>query len=656
MSTGRADSLAPIDVRERVATARTVLVRAVVGDRLGLVVFLGTLLAVGVTWRVGVFINDNYTLANALVALADGSFVVDEAVYGTLEAPGMNVHDGRLYGRNYGQVAFAVPLLWGLRAVTAVADLGLVFATAWSLLLLAFAVQIGPLTGRESLCATAGAVLALAVFAANAALAEPIPARLTALAALQLGTVLATALVATTVYRLLARMHDRRLGVAAAAVSVFATPVGFWAAIPKRHVTVTALLAGVVYAFYRSRSAGDGADERDGLLSPTGFRALAYALVGLYTWVHAGEAFAVFLALVAVDLPTAPSNDRRTLAVVATAFAASLAPFFATNAAISGDPVRPPRMLSEFAVSTDGGAFGGSGGGGGGGGGGVASDGSAPLLPAPVRTIVATAAERSGLIFGPFVAGAKAVVSDPESLYRTFVRAGYDGYIGARDNDQAINLSVLESAPVLAGVGALVATGGRRATAAVRRSDGLTVGDRLRRSVRAARTSPAAATDAFVALVAVLFTLIYIPRLPLFAQVTVRYLLPVYVLAVYALARQPWMRRVLAERGRAALWSYLGGVLLGAQLIFVAVTVGSFGRGGAFQLHAVVGLVVGAAFAVSALGSALDERVDSVTAVVGGLAAALGTDLALLSAFVYFRYGPHVLPVADWLADLLASA
>jgi len=656
MSTGRVGSSAPVDARERLAAARTALVRAVVGDRLGLAVFLGTLLAVGATWRVGVFINDNYTLANALVALVDGSLVVDEAAYGSLESPGMQVYDGRLYGRNYGQVALAVALLWALRAATAVADPGLVFAAAWSLLLLAFAVQVGRLTGREPLCATAGAGLALAVFAANAALAAPIPARLVPLAALQLGTVLATAVVATTVYRLLTRLHDRRFGVAAAVVSVLATPVVFWAAIPKRHVTVTALLVSVVYAFYRSRSASDDADGRDAVLTSTGFRALAYALVGLCTWVHAGEAFVVFVALVAVDLPTAPSNDRRTIAVVGAAFTASLVPFFVTNALISGDPIRPPRMLSEFAVSTDRGAFGGAGGGGGGGPGGATSGGSAPLLPAPVRVVVATAAERAGLLFGPFVAGAKSAVADPESLYRTFVRAGYDGYIGQRDNDQAINLSVLESAPVLAGVAALVATGGRRATAAVRRPDDSALSDRSRRAVRALRTSQTGATDAFVALVAVLFTLVYLPRLPLFAQVTVRYLLPVYVLAVYALARQSWARRVLVGHGRAALWSYLGGVLLGAQLIFVVVTVGSFGRGGAFQLHAVVGLAVAAAFAASAVGSAVDARVDSVTAVTGGLAAALGTNLALLSAFAYFRYGPHVLPAADWLADLLASA
>ncbi|WP_135362657.1 hypothetical protein [Halosimplex halophilum] len=658
MSTGRGRALATADARERLGAARTLLVRALVGDRLGLVVFLGTLLAVGTTWRLGVFINDSYTLANALVALADGSLVVDEAVYGSLEAPGMQVHDGRLYGRNYGQVAFALPLLWGLRAATAVADPGLVFATAWSLLALAFAVQVGRLVGRESLLGTAGAVLALAAFAGNAALAEPIPAQLLALAALQLGTVLAAAFIATTVYRLLARVHDRRVGVAAAVGAALATPVAFWAAIPKRHVTVTALVVGVVYAFYRSRSDARGADAAgDPLLSPTGFRALAYALVGLCTWVHAGEAFVLFLALVAVDLPTAPSNDRRTLAVVGAAFAASLVPFFVTNTAISGDPVRPPRMLSEFGAPTADATFGGGSGGNGAGDGSAASGGgAAPLLPAPVRALAATAVERLGLLFGPFVAGAKSLVSDPESLYRTFVRAGYDGYIGRHDNDQAINLSVLESAPLFAGVAALAATGGRRAAVAVRRDAAEPLGARVRRTVRTVRTAPTTATDAFVAVLAVLFTLVYLPSLPLFAQVTVRYLLPVYVLAVYALARQRWARRVLAERGRTVLWSYLGGVLLGAQLLFVVVTVGSFGRGGAFQLHAVVGLVVGGAFALSAAGSALDERFDPATAAAGGLAAALGTDLALCSALVYFRYGPHVLPVVDWLADLLASA
>ncbi|MFB6139691.1 MAG: hypothetical protein ABEJ26_04570 [Halosimplex sp.] len=665
MSTGRARAVDSGTVRRRVATVRTLLVRVAVGDRLGLAVFLAALLAVGLTWRIGVFINDNYTLANTLVAFADGHLTVERAVYGSLESPGMHAYHGRHYGRNYGQVAVAVPLLWALRAVTTVADPGLVFAAAWSLLLLALAVQVGRLTGRSSRWTAVGALCALASFALGAALAEPLAVRNLPLAALQLGTVLATALVAATVFRLLARVHDRRVGVAAAAVVVLGTPVGFWAAIPKRHVTVTALLFGVVYAFYRSREGDEASDGTDGagpndehggdaLLSPTGFRGLAYALVGLLTWVHAGEAFVVFLALVLIDLPTAPSNDRRSLAVVGGAFAASLVPFLVTNALISGDPLRPPRMLSQFGVSTDGSAFGGSSGGSAGGSGGAG--GPTPLLPPALRPVAATALDRLGLVLRPFGAGARSLVSDPESLYRTFVRAGYSDYIGRHDNYQAINLSVLESAPVTAGVVAVAATAGRRVAVAVGRTADRSATLRLAGGIRRIRASPVLATDTFAAVVAVLFTLVYLPRLPLFAQVTVRYLLPVYVLGVYGLARQGWARRVIADRGRTALWTYLGGVLLGAQLFFVAVTVGRFGRGGALQLHAVVGLAVAAAFALAAVASAFDARADRLAAGLGGLAAALGTDLVVLSALVYFPYGPYALPVVDWLADLLAAA
>ncbi|WP_123537133.1 hypothetical protein [Halosimplex salinum] len=651
MSTGRAWRIDLDAARHRAGAVRTLLCRVVVGDRLGLAVFLGALVAIGLTWRIGFFISDSYTLANALVALADGSLVVEEAVYGTLESPGMVVHDGRYYGRNYGQVAAALPLLWALRGVTTVADLGLVFAALWSLVVLSLAVQVGRLVGRPSLCAVVGSGVALGAFALNAALAEPVAARLLPVAALQLGTVLAAALVATTVYRLGTRLHDRRVGVAAGATAVAATPVGFWAAIPKRHVTVTALLLGVVYAFYRSRADRDGGT--DSLLTTAGFRGLAYALVGLWTWIHAGEAFVVFVALVAVDVPTAPSNDRRTLAVVGGAFLASLLPFLLTNAAISGDPLRAPRMLTPAAEATGGSAFGGGSGGTDGAGG---TAGGTAVLPPVLGGVLATVADRLALLFEPFVAGARSVFADPESLYETFVRAGYDEYIGRHDNDQAINLSVLESAPLVAGVVAILATGATRATAAVRRDTRTPLREQFVSAVRTARSSPTAATDTFVALVAVLFVLVYMPRLPLFAQVTVRYLLPVYVLAVYALVRQDWVRRTLGVRGRAALWSYLAGVFLGAQLLFVVVAVWTVGRGGAVQLHAVAGLAVAVVFGVTATASALDDRFDGLTAVLSGITAALGTNLIALSALVYFQYGPYALPAVDWLADLLAAA
>ncbi|WP_459195033.1 hypothetical protein [Halosimplex sp. J119] len=637
--------------REQAAELSDALVRIAVGDRLGLVVFLGTLAVFGLTWRFGFFITDNYTPANALAALADGSLVVDEALYGSLEAPGMQIHDGRVYGRNYGQVAFAVPFLWALRATLTVADFGLVFASLWSLLVLTLAVQIGRILDRSALMAAVGSAVALPAFVLNAHFAEPLTTSLAALAALQLSALVATAFAASTAYRLFVRMHGRRMGVVAGAAVVLATPVGFWATIPKRHGYVVALLIGVVYAFYRSRTEPTG----DSFLSPTGFRGLAYALVGLVTWIHAGEGFVAFLALAAVDLPTARSNDRRTLAVVAGAFFVSLVPFFLTNALISGDPVRPPRMLDQFGEFADDSAFGSGSGSGSGSGEGDGAGGTG-LVPPALAGPIAELSRRAELLFGPFVGGAHAAVTQPGDVYQTLVRAGYIPSVSGRDNQQAINLTIVESAPLVAGIVGIVGTAAGRIAAA--RTDGSrhSLSTRVVDAARSRRLTPDRATDAFVVLLAVLFFLVYIPRLPLHAQVTVRYLLPLYPLGVYGVLRQQSVRRALDTHGRTALWTYLAGVLVGAQLLFVFATVGTFGRGGALQLHAIAGLVVAAAFALVVTASTFDDRFDRATAATGALAAALGTDLLVLSALVYFQYGPYALPVVDRLADVLSSA
>ena len=53
--------------------------------------------------------------------------------------------------------------------------------------------------------------------------------------------------------------------------------------------------------------------------------------------------------------------------------------------------------------------------------------------------------------------------------------------------------------------------------------------------------------------------------------------------------------------------------------------------------------------------SVVGDRFDRATAVVGGLAAALGTDLLLLSGLSYFQYGQYALPAAGWVAELLAT-
>ena len=177
--------------------------------------------------------------------------------------------------------------------------------------------------------------------------------------------------------------------------------------------------------------------------------------------------------------------------------------------------------------------------------------------------------------------------------------------------------------------------------------------DRVPDRLRPPLLPPALATDVFLSLVGVLFLLTYYTRFPFPAQVTVRYLLVLFPLGVYALARTPALRRVLHDHGRLALWSYLAGVLLGAQLLLTVVVVRSFGDGEAFQLHALVSLALAGPFALLALASTLDERVDRLTAVAGGLAAAAGTDFLLLSGVVYFQYGPYALPLVDSLADVL---
>jgi 4-amino-4-deoxy-L-arabinose transferase-like glycosyltransferase len=652
-ATGEADTttdgVTATSVADRFAAARSVALRAFVGDRLGLVVFLGTLAFVALYWRVGIFITDNYTLANALVALADGHLAVEDAVFGPhLETPGMVFHEGAHYGRNYGQIVFALPFLWALEGLAVVVDPGLILPMTWALVLVALGRESGRVLGRPSLGMTVGAVCGLVAFAVNVAVARPLAPRLFPVAALQLSAIVATALAVVTLYRLVTRMHDRRTGVAAAMVLGLATPVGFWASLPKRHAVVVALVLGVCYALYRSRQS----PSSDDLLSPLGFRALAYAIVGLSTWVHGGEAFGIFMALVVVDVPTARSNDLRSLAVVGTVFFASMIPFFVTNVLISGNPLQPPRVLSSFQYPTSDAATGGSTGSNGSGG---FVQSLVDVLPPVLATPVIAVLDRSSVLFGEFVAGTNTLFSDPGRLYRVFVRGGDISGVSRLNLSQTIYLTVLEAAPVVAGVAAACAAGGVGVWRSVQSAPQRFVTG-LRARLGVFRTSPAATVDAFVVTLAASFLLMYISRLPLHAQLTVRYLHPFYPLAVYVIARQASLQRVIATHWRSGLWTWAGGVLVGAQVFVVAVAAGSLGRGEAVQVHAFVGLVAAAVFALATASSVLTDRFDRATAVAGGLAAALGTDLLLLSGLAYFQYGQYALPAAGWVADLLATA
>lgn len=74
---------------------------------------------------------------------------------------------------------------------------------------------------------------------------------------------------------------------------------------------------------------------------------------------------------------------------------------------------------------------------------------------------------------------------------------------------------------------------------------------------------------AFAIVYAALLTLVYLPRLPLHATITVRYLLPLFPIALYGLLRLGSVRRVLEEQPVACGFAYLGGVLVGGQLLVV---------------------------------------------------------------------------------------
>ncbi|MDG5775333.1 hypothetical protein QA599_02680 [Haloarculaceae archaeon H-GB1-1] len=605
----------PTSGRTALATARNY----VFGDQLGVALFLGTLSVFVFTWRIGVFITDTHTLVHTLPAVANGHLSFGATGPNGLGTPGVHAVDGKLYGRNYGQLVATVPFYWAITALSTVVDLRIGILVGWSLLTIGFGHYLGEALGRRSVT-LAGAVAGLTLFVVNLSLGPmPLSTDQIPVLSLQAATLLSTAMTSTLVYRLCSAMTTRTTGVVGGTLTVLATAVGFWAAIPKRHTFTTMLVMGIVFAFYRSRHP-DSAP-----LSPLTYRAVAYALVGLTTWVHAAEGFILFAGLVVVDLATAEQRDARTLATIGGVFAVSLLPMLLTNFLIAGSPFQPPRLLppylgGEQTVShSQGSSRTGIGG---------TSDESTITLP------TSTAFKFLDIVL---LDGIRLVLHDPGRLVPVYVRSGYISGIAGNDLKQALNLTVLESTPILGATISLIGGGIRRWGT---RSQGLL-----------SRLSP---TDWLVGTYWVLFTTLYLPKLPLHAQLTVRYLLPVYALGVYVVLRQAAIRRTLTSHIRAFTWAYACTVLLGGQVLVVVLVVLRLSRGEAFQLHALLGLTAAAVLASSAVGASLDERLRAPTAIALGFAAGLGTSFVFLSALSYFQYGTYALPLARELASLLA--
>jgi len=645
------------DVRRAVERVRARSVQAgrlVVGDRRGLALLLGSLCYIAVLTRVGIFITDTYTTANAFVALTEGRLGIERAVFGpSLDTPGMHVVDGQLYGRNYGQLVLSLPTYWLLEGVSLIADLRIALVAGWSLALLWFSVVLGRLLDHQRAFTLGGSAVALVLFLANVAVATPLPAEIVPVLAMQLTSVVAGALSAVVVYRLVGWLATPRTGVVAGVLLVLATPIGFWAPIPKRHVFTTLCVLLALFAFAKSRDPGT---PRRNLVHGG-----AYAATALLAWIHAPEALVLFTALVVADLVSSPAARYRALPVVGGIFALALLPFFLTNLLIAGNPFVPPRLLASFDAAdvASGVVDPGTGSGeqppdpsGGGsdpnGSGSDASDGRVVgLLTRLFEAVVTAGTTFVGLLLG----GIETARTQTSALYRTFVRSGYV-VANSAASEEAINLSVLESAPILGG---LVAA----PFAAVQRL----LESRLSANIDHQRLrDPRPATVLAIVVFTLLFTLLYAERLPLHAQVTVRYLLPLYAVGIVGLVLLTPIDRVCRTKTRTFAWATAGGVLIGGQVVAGFVLSQGLALGEAFQFHALAGLGLASVLAVGVIATPYTERFDRPVAGALGLATAGAVVFSVLVVTAYApglgRYpvdGGQLLPIVRVLADLLSA-
>lgn len=149
--------------------------------------------------------------------------------------------------------------------------------------------------------------------------------------------------------------------------------------------------------------------------------------------------------------------------------------------------------------------------------------------------------------------------------------------------------------------------------------------------------TPERQTDLLALCFAFVFVIVYMPLLPLVSQITVRYLLPVFPLLLYGLARLAPVRQTVETVPRWLVGGYLttvgvGGAVLTAVLVALDPAIGE-----AMQLHALVGLTtaVVAALCVGTWALHTDGR---ITAVGLALPAGATTVFLLLSGIEYFHY------------------
>lgn len=613
--------------------------RSIFGDRLGLILFCAALAFYALYWRVGIFINDTYTVANGFVAVSEGQLHLERPVYGPgLDTPGTFVIDGVTYARNYGQIVLALPFLWIIQIVDVVADLRVALAGGWSLLLLGLSLMIGNIIDQEaigqnsrSLASFIGSVVTLGIFGIVLYGSTPIDPVWHHLLALQIQVMVAAALVGVVIYRLLNRIHGRKIGLAAGSIVVFTTPIGFWASIPKRHVLVALGFIVSTYCLLRSREAlFDEPSNQQwcfGLRSQsitlsemTLWRALAYLPVGILAWINALEGLLLFIALLTVDVPTAGWRIR---SLVTTGFACvvSLIPMFVTNTIISGNPFEPP---SAFVLDGGGGVAKQSGRGGSTANGAGSGTGTSQTMDSFLGVIHKISVYMQD--------GVAAVTTELDKVFYTFIRTGY---VSEPHIEDAMRLSFLESMP-LAIVLIAIPLG-------LWRSD---IYERTRVVFNTRRLSPAATVDAFAIVYALSVIFVYLPRFPMKAELTVRYLLVLFPITVYGIARISSVRRIVLEQWRICLGVYLVTVLVGGQVFFLYLFMTDAVVDEFMQAYAHLGLGIALIMSGWVITNARGYRTDTYGAISLGMAAAAGTVFILISRLWYFSFtGPFALPL-----------
>jgi hypothetical protein len=138
--------------------------------------------------------------------------------------------------------------------------------------------------------------------------------------------------------------------------------------------------------------------------------------------------------------------------------------------------------------------------------------------------------------------------------------------------------------------------------------------------------------------------------------VTVRYLLVLYPLGILFLARSATVQRLVTDHREPLLWSYTAGVAVGGQLLVAYFALGNYAVGEAARVHALLGLALGVAVAVTSVASVYETRLRPLAAGALGLAGAAGTVFVLLATLSHFAFvGEYVLPVAGALSDVLSA-